>query len=387
MSGNDCKLRRRLLRTLLSICLFFSTAQLAVVAVSAHAQTDTWRLRVGAILPLSGETASMGNAFRNGMEHGLRSLSKDDREALAVFYEDDGLNSAKTVSAFSKLQAQRDIHVVVNLSSGTSHAVAPLAERAAIPLIAIASDPKLVQGRTHVFNFWVTPEEEARMAVAEALKRGYKHIARISTIHEGVSSINRAFDHENNGKVEIALDEEVPPDMKDFRAFIAKLRGKKAIDAILPMIFPGQLSAFTRQIRQSGIATPFFGFEFFEDSNEVKAAAGTLVGAWYVNADDPSGNFLDSFRRQFPTSSLYSAGSGHDTVLLLAAAARKIQESRSASHPGDAASEREIVREFLATLKDFSGVLGTFSSTGDGRFSLKAAIKEVTSEGFKTLHR
>lgn len=330
-------------------------------------------LRVGVIAPLSGDAASWGTSFRAAMELAHESLDEFSRRSLVLAFEDDQMQPKNTITAFHKLLAAQDMDVVVNLSSGTANALAPLTEQRRVPLIAVASDPKIVEGRRYAFNFWVTPEAEARALLNECQRRGYKRIARISAVHNGAEAANRAFDDANQGRIKLIYDEEILLEARDFRAAISKLRSLEGLDAIIPVLFPGQLSAFAVQARRAGITAPFFGWEFFEDSNEIRAAKGALDGAWYVNGADGSDAFTKSFRDRHPELSLFAAANGHDLVYLLVAAVKE----------GTPTGER--VRQFLAELRDFKGVLGTYSATGDGRFSLPAAIKEVRGETFITV--
>ncbi len=353
---------------LLALPFFILTAALSCGAEDTASST----LRVGVILPSSGDAASVGDAFRNGMQLAIETLSPEDRKRLEFHFEDDALSSTKAVSAFHKLLAQNKIQALVNLSSGTGNALAPLAERHKLPFISVASDVKIVKGRTYPFNLWVTPEEEARVLIPEALRRGYRKVARITAVHEGTYVMRSAMDAENKGKLQFQIDEEVTPDVKDFKTILAKIKTKKELDAIHLILFPGQLSSFAKQARSMGITLPFFSWEFLEDANEIKNSDGALVDAWYVNADNAAGDFNARYLARFPGASLFAAANGYDTVLLLAEAAKR-----------DASSEG--VRNFLQTLKDFSGALGRYSATGDNRFTLGAAVKEVTKDGFRKL--
>ncbi len=346
---------------------------MGIASCPVQAEEAPRGLRVGVIIPLSGDAASIGDAFKNGMQVALESLYPEHRNLLHMSYEDDALNAAKAVTAAHKLISEQHVDVLVNISSGTAHAIAPIAESRKIPLIAIASDPKVVQGRRYAFNFWVTPDEEARAMLPEVLRRGYKKVARITTTHEGAFAVRGAFDAINKGQVEIVLDEDYPPEARDFKTYLSKIRNAKNIDAIHPILFPGQLSTFAKQARSMGITLPLFGWEFFEDKNEVKSSDGTLIGSWYVNADDATTTFTKAFERRFPSSSFYTAPNGHDVVMLLAAAVQ--------AGPGGG----EGVRDYLSTLKDFRGALGTYSASGDNRFTLKAAVKLVTKDGFQKL--
>jgi len=344
----------------------------------SHAQESYYSaespLRVGVILPLSGDAASVGGTVRNAITMAYESLPEEDRERLKLYFEDDAMESRQSVSAYQRLRAQHNIEALVNVSSGTANALAPLAEQHGIPFIAMATDPAVVEGRKNVFNFWVSPATQTEALFPEVSRRNYKNIARISTIHDFSYAVNTVFDGKNDGLVKVVLDEEYAIDVRDFRTFLSRIRARSDIDAIMPLLFPGQLSSFAVQARQMGVELPLFGYEMFEDANEIKLARGALEGAWYVNADDPEDFFLKRFQAKYPDSSLFGAGNGHDIVLLLA------KGSKKARRPAEIVS-------FLANLKDFSGAMGTYSSSGDNRFTLPAAIKEVRGDGFVTLSR
>lgn len=360
-------------RSVLASCAIFADIFCASLAVSV-ADTVS-ELRIAAILPLSGEAASIGAACRNGMIMALDSLPEQTRNKLDITYEDDGLVPARSISALNKIMSQGRVDLVLNLSSGTAKALVTLTEAKRIPFLAVASDYEVGKGRTYAFNFWVTPEEEVRVLIPEMKRRGYKRIARIHTTQSGVLYAKDVFDRLNAGAIDIVLSEDYDPDVKDFRTFLTKLRAKeKETDAVMIFLMPGQLHLFARQMREMGIFLPLFGAEMFEDAQEVALARGALDGAWYVNAGDGDGTFLQGYRQRFPGASSFGAANCHDAVMLAARA-----EERGVA--------RERLHEYLATLEKFSGALGTYSATGDQRFSLPAALKVVTKDGFETIAR
>lgn len=363
-----------LLRPFLSLILLaLYAAPVSAEVGSASASSDD-AVKVGVILPLSGDAASFGDAFRKGMTLGIEKLSSQTAKRINFIYEDDGMQPKNSVSAFNKLVTTKDIDILVNVSSGTGKALAPLAEDQKLPFIAVASDARVSAGRNYVFNFWVTPEEEARVALPEALKRGYRKVARITSIQDGALAVRDAFDKENADRLALLLDEEYPLDVKDFKPYITKLRALKDIDAVVVILLPGQCAAFAKQVRQLGVHLPLFGFEMFEDANEVKISEGALIDQWYVNADDPDNVFLNEYQKRFPSASAFGASNGHDTVLMIGAAIESGIPARE-------------MNKFLATLKNFKGALGIYSASGDNRFTLPAAVKIVTADGFRKVYR
>lgn len=342
--------------------------------LASNVMADSNKIKVGVILPLSGETASMGEAMRNGISLAMNNLPTNIKNKIQFNFEDDALLAKNSISAFHKLTGHYNIDVLINASSNTGRALAPLAEQRQITFIAIASDSAISNKKNYVFNLWVTPDEEVRIAIPEALKRGYRKIARIGTTQDGVLAIKESFDRQNNGRLQLVLDEEYPPDIKDFRSFLTKLRGYKDLDAIMAVLVPGQCGIFARQARELGLHQDIFGFEIFEDVAEVRASAGALVGQWYVNTDDPDSHFIENYRKHYPNASLLAASNAHDAALLIAKAI-------------EAGHNRSTFHEYLKNLNNFTGALGTYSASGDNTFTLPAAIKVVTEDGFKKVYQ
>ena len=281
-------------------------------------------VKIGVILPLSGDSASIGISIRNGIELALEKIPEDARSKIHLIFEDDQFSPPRTLSAFQKLTSVDRIDFLITAYSGQSKAVAPLSEQKRIPQLAIASDPEIVRERNYVVNFWVTPEEESRVAIEEALRRGYRRIARISAIQQGFVAIRSGFDVQNKGRLIIGPDEEYNPDIHDFRTFLSKVKDRRDIDAICVLLMVnGQIGVFAKQVREMGLKLPLFNIEGFEDANEQKIAQGALTGHWYVINDDPSGEFTESYQKRFPGASLFAAGNGHDALLLYAAALAK----------------------------------------------------------------
>lgn len=344
---------------------------LIIFATPAKADSD---FHVGAIMALSGDGGGYGEALRNGMEMALSDMPAEIREKIKIHYEDDVFISRNTISAFQRLSSTYKLDSVVTISSSTSKAVVSLTERAEVPLLAIASDHQVSKDKKYAFNFWVTPEEESGAVFKEVLKRGYKKIARISATHDGTFALNKAFDKFNEkGEVEIILDEDYPIDVKDFKPYLTRLRLKKGLDAIFINLLPGQVGLFAKQAREMKINVPVFDVEVFEDHNEVKNSNGALIGQWYVNADEGDLGFQKRYKEKFPNATSYASGNGYDLVM----------HFKEAYLQGLRGKE---VAKYFHNLKDYKGSLGTYSATGDNRFTMPACVKVVRENGFEKLN-
>lgn len=336
------------------------------------------QLRIGAILPLSGQSASLGNYIRNGIALSYEKLPAERKKQVELFYEDDGWQIPRSVSAYRRLVSHHKVNAFLVVGSAVGNALAPLAEKDGIPLISIgASDFNVVKGRTFAFIHWVTPEVEARVMVEEIRKRGYKHLALISGEQEGILAVYRAVIKELkrvglDGK--IVLDQKFLTTETDFRTYVAKAR-KRQVDGVIVCLFPGALSSFAKQIRQGGVQADLMGIELFEDSNEVAASQGALIGQWYINSDSATSNFEKIYYSSFKEHPGWAAANAYDSLQLLAAAHQLYGNNGSK------------IAEYLSQLTDYRGAAGTYSSTGDNRFTLAAAVKVVRKDGFEKLVR
>jgi len=167
-------------------------------------------VKVGVIVAQSGELAGLGDGFRKSLEFGLAELPEIERSRIELYFEDDQFKAAQTVPAYERLKAAHGIDVLVVFGSSTAKAVAPRTEAEKIPLIALATDPQVNQGRSSTVNMWATPETLTDLAVSEAERRGYRRIARIASQHDFTDALKRTFDAAAVGRVTIDLDESYP---------------------------------------------------------------------------------------------------------------------------------------------------------------------------------
>ncbi|MBX7137356.1 MAG: ABC transporter substrate-binding protein [Oligoflexia bacterium] len=357
----------------------FSLVLLVALPVAEAESPDTAaKIKIGIILPLSGEAASLGSYAKNGIELAYHKLPAAARARVTLLYEDDQLKPAMAVTAAHRLIEQENVKVIFTMSSGIGNAVAPIAEQEKVLMIAIcASDAKVSRGRHFVFTHWITPETEASELTKELVKRDYKRLGFIGQEHEGVIAVYNAqiAALKQAGLLErLVLDKKYLPDVRDFKSYIAQARAAK-VDAFLVALLPGALSTFARQTQVSGIEAPLVGFEMFEDSSEVKAANGALLNQWYVNASQPSSSFIAAYQQTYGAPPEIGAPNSYDALMLAV-------DSVSTAN-GDTLEAANILRK----LHDYSGAAGTYSATGDNRFSLPAEIKIVKEAGFETLYR
>lgn len=359
-------------RELFCWCALVLVGSIFCVRVEAESR----KFRIGAILPLSGQVASLGQYARNGITLALDNLPPEERNKIELVYEDDQFNPVQTISAYQKLKRDGKLDAVFVVGSSPANGLGPITEKEKTILVAIgASDPAITRAKPYSFIHWVIPQVLAERLIQEIDRRGLSRVAVVAAEASGAVADADAVANllRTQGKSErLVYYETFAKELTDFRSMLVKLREKKP-DVVVAVLFPGALASFAQQFRDARIGAELAGMETFEDESEIKAAKGALTGAWYVNASSSTQEFSNLYRRRFGELPGWGAANAYDTVRLISAA---LQEN---------GFDTEHVRTFLSSVKNFPGATGQFSASGDNRFTLPAMVKVVTTDGFAEL--
>jgi ABC-type branched-subunit amino acid transport system substrate-binding protein len=249
--------------------------------------------RIGFIAGLSGPGSVYGIAPRNGLQLAAAEITGGK---LDLIIEDDQFSPKHTVAAFKKLVARDKAQIIFVVGSSMALAVAPLAERQALPLVALASDSRISSGRKHVIRAYSSGEDEGGFIWAEVQRRKYQRIAFVFTTADYNRAVADGFKAAAEGAAVTYFEEVLPTEM-DFRAHVARI-AKHKVDAVGLCLAPGQISTFARQLKSLTNSTQVFSCLTLDSKAEVQAAGGALGGAWYVTSD-VSPKFRLKYREMF----------------------------------------------------------------------------------------
>ena len=325
-------------------------------------------IKVGLILPLTGEVASLGENAKNGAKLAHDGLSKNVKQKIELKFEDDNFKPKNTVSAFNKLVENDGANIIICFTSAPCSAVAPIADRNKIPLIAVASTP-VQKDRNFVVRLEISTTEEAKKLAQFIKVKEYSKIASIVAVQDGIKAGYESLSNYSDFAAKEVASESVKPDEKDFRTIIAKLLSKNP-DLIFVGLLPGMAGEFGKQARELGYEGDFFGFNFIEGEETLVAAQGSLDGIVYTQASDPEDWFVKKYMRVFNKS--IGPGSAHfyDAINLIAIGLEK-----------DIITSTEIY-QYLNSIKNFHGALGVYSSTNSHEFTLPLVLRTIRNGKF-----
>ncbi|NLS68240.1 ABC transporter substrate-binding protein [Bradyrhizobium brasilense] len=305
---------------------------------------------------------------------------------LEAIHADDGADRGQTVNIFQRLIRQDKVVAILGPTlSNSAFAANPIAQQAGIPVIASSNTaPNLTKIGDFIFRTSV-PEDQVFPTVLRyaVQKHGIKKVALVYGLDDALT--RSAHDVQKKAVADLGLEqvgiESYQRGDVDFSAQLTKLRAQKP-DAIILGTLAEEAAAILRQARQLGFDSKvaFIGCNANISSKLFDlagpAADGIIVGAaWFAGYDSPrSKAFVDAYRKRYGSTPDIYAAQGYDAAYLLAEAIRR----------ADDVANGKLVRDKLASISDFEGVLGRFgwSAERDATVQPKVLIGDGANKVF-----
>lgn len=318
-------------------------------------------IKIGAILPLTGESADIGEGLKKTLELALADLKGAEREYQLVFEDAGNFNSAKAVSAMNKLVGVDKVSGVITLSSGIGNAILPIADSNKVVTFVCASDPRIANGK-FVFINATPPEEEVKTLISELNRRGHKRLGLFDMNQEGIAAIVGELKRQIQGTgIEIVSEQKFDPSTTDFRSMIVVSERAKPDIYLLNLLPPG-LDNLAKQLRELKVQAPVTSVEMFEYTNQPKL----FEGDWYIQAADGAAWFVQEYQEKFGQGYKICAPNLYDSFNFIVQALERKQGGEA----------DELVGELLK-IKNHSGALGVVNIEENHIVNSKAVVRTI----------
>jgi branched-chain amino acid transport system substrate-binding protein len=313
-------------------------------------------VKIGVIVPLTGDLADYGYAIRNGLLMACDDFGCD----FDLIFEDSQYDSALAVLAYNKLVEFDGVDLVINFGSPTTYAIAPLIED--VPVLGFQSANSTVPNLIRTLK---QPKD-----YMDSIK-GHLNVERVAILKTQNSYLDALYSSFVDGfDGEVVLFENFQWGEMDFRTAITKIKYSD-VDAVGVFLGSGSIAQFYKQSAEMDLQVETFGTDFFESLTEIENAQGTMDGAVYSNFV-VSENFSKEYVERFSTKSqLGYAGASYDIVKML------IENVDFSS-----------IMESFSNIENFEGVLGSYGlveKAGDKYLDYPLVVKEVRGLGVRTL--
>jgi ABC-type branched-subunit amino acid transport system substrate-binding protein len=321
--------------------------------------TDTGRHRIALLVPMSGDTAAVGQAIANATTMALLDTTADNLR-ITTYDTSEGVATAarKAIADGNKL-------ILGPLTADAVPAVQAAARPAGVPVIAFANDAAVAG--PDVFVIGHMPEQSIRRTVAFARARGAARFAVL--VPEGDYGA-RAFSALENALRDyggsLVRKEGYARGNTSIVSAAARLRAAGGFDTVL-VADSARLGIDAAGELQRGVRTRarILGTELWS-GDAALARAPALEGALFAAVSDQRyKRFADSYAARFGAQPYRAATLGYDAVLLTLRVAR------------DWKVGTPFPKSELYDKGGFLGVDGAFRFTRNGVIERALEVREV----------
>lgn len=344
---------------------------IALAAVSFQCSrnpTPAKEIKIGAILPLTGPLASLGEPERNALLLAVED-AKQNGIPINLLIEDSKGSAPDGVSAMNKLIAQ-GVKAVIVSTTGINRAVLPVADQNKILIFTQCMDPTITSESKYAFRIFPNYIEEQKLTVDYMKNKGYRKVALYSANNAGIKPESDAFKRlAAESGLQVIFDETFEMTQNDFKNVMLKIKSQPP-DVILVLGYGQNYPPILKQLKELNINTPTVGNVALEQEGATQAGTENFEGVVFPSFSAGQQNeAINQFRtRYYSRYGKYPGGFldypyFYDSLMIVG----KVLNSEN----GD--TEKIINTLNNETFKGLSGDL-RFSSDGDAFPPLALAV-------------
>ena len=335
---------------------------------------------VGVATVLTGDAAIIGSNLQKTIEtYQKRYL----RHSVKFIFEDAKKSSADGLAAYRKLIDSDRVEVLIGgtTSNGTL-AGAPLINRSRTVLLTpLTGGSNIDKAGEYIFRIGNSDILNGYQQADLFISRGFKNVAVLTEQTAYTTDIAKFFKERfiNKGG-KISSDNEFLPDSTDFRSLILRIKGSKPQALFMSTQTGLAFGLFLKQFREiMGDQTVEIHTNFLSaDNPDARTAAGDAIyGVQYMApAYDRSNPRLVRFIQEFkedhgaePAITFHTAGTVDSLDIL--------QSYLDEYH----AFSREGFHDYLLRIRNYKGLMGTYSFDADGNADVGFECALIKKDG------
>ena len=334
-------------------------------------------IRIGVILPLSGDWGQFGQRMLNGI---LLWEAEHPEAHIKLYIEDGQGNASKSAIAFSKLVNVDKITACISGVSPVILAIAPLADKAKVFTVnAGATNPDIKKASDYVFTIIPDAEIEARFIATFVYKQlGFKECYVLWKNDDSGLGMLNCFAEEftlHGGEI---LGNDAILSLDSIRNSLEKIKEKGAKVVFVPT--NGEMVAkIIKQAYMMGMKDiQWVGYAATESPELLRDLAGLedvrlMFSSYAFNAIDAfsekSTNFIKRYQKKYNETPAYYSATCYDAIDII----YKAMES-----------EKCDIKSAVQNFEKYAGVSGNFDIAGN-YVSSGMTIKYMGSGEIRTL--
>ena len=374
-------------KLLFTVLMAFTLVMLAACGDSSTDDTesadsdDVVKAKVGVISYLTGPGASYGEAITNGINLAHKEITELGEVDIELKIEDSAGKQEEALSVAQKLMNSENVDAIIGPTLSTEmQIVGPEADLNGVPILGTSNTAEgIPQLGEYVFRNSIPETLAIPASVQKAIdKYGAKKVA----ILYGNDDVFTKAGYDTMKQVAKDLDLEVLTTetfqlgQSDYKAQLTKIKSLNP-DLVLASALYNEGAVILDQARKMGIDVPFVGGNGFNSPEVIKiagdAANGLIVATpWFSKKDDEKvKKFVEDYEAAYGMEPDQFAAQAYDGFYVMAEAIKNAGEA-----------DRDAIRDALAEIKDFEGVLGNMSFDEEGDIIMEPTVLIIEGDEY-----
>ncbi len=299
---------------------------LSIVIFSAcNNSTQTYTIKIGVILPLTGKYAVIGEGEKKGIDMAIDSLKKKFPDTkFQIVFEDFASETKNAVTAANKLISIEKVDAIITSTTAASEAVSPVADKAQKIHFVISPDVDILKKSQYNFRVYYNFNAEAKVVspFIQSLKPN-----TLSFLVSRYSSLQKLVDEKlepdfKKAGINVLNKEFVEVTDNDFKNPILKIKaGNPSVWFLAPMT--NQPALYANQLKDYGITpsndrTLVGSFTFnWAPADYITTLEGYYFATPAFQTYDNSNFFVKAFTERFNSKPSFDIAYAYDNTLIL----------------------------------------------------------------------
>jgi branched-chain amino acid transport system substrate-binding protein len=319
------------------------------------------KLKIGAFMSLTGDTAQYGISALNGIRMAVEEANASGGvrgHRVELIVQDTRSDVVETEVVVRRLAGEYGVHALVGeIVSSRSLRAAGIAQAERVPMLTPSStSPEVTKQGDYIFRSCYTDPFQGAALAQFAARTLHAHRAALLVDGGERYSIELArvireeFTRQGG---EVVIEQSYSKGAGDFSVELAEVGAARPEVIFIPGYYL-EAGLLARQAKQLDIPAPLVGGDGWDSPRLYEIGGQALAGDFFsshFSADDPDPQvqrFVEDYRRLFGNAPDAFAATAYDAArIMLAACARA------------ASLDRTAIRDALAETTDFFGVTGT----------------------------
>ncbi|MBM7598964.1 branched-chain amino acid transport system substrate-binding protein [Virgibacillus halotolerans] len=381
------KLNFRMFATIASLFVLFMLAACGGsndTASDASGESGAVSGKIGVVSFMTGSGAAYGEAITNGLELAEKELDEAGEVDVELVIEDSAGEPDQALSVTQKLINSEDVVGIIGPTLSTEmEVVGPVADQNGVPIMGTSNTAEgIPQIGEYVFRDSI-PETQAIPASVEKAIEEYD-AKKVAIMYGNDDVFTKAgYDAMKDAAEDLGLEELTTQTFQigqsDYKAQLSKIKQMEP-DLILCSALYNEGAVIMKQARSMGIDVPFVGGNGFNSPEVIEiagdAADGLIVATpWFTKKDDQKvQDFVSTYKDEFGKEPDQFAAQAYDGLYLMAEGLKNAGEA-----------DRDELRDAIAEIDGFEGVLGDISFDEDGDVVMDPTVLIIEDGEFKEM--